>query len=555
MNPIKTFTTNLLAVLIVTSIVMAAVSMTVSPTNLEFINDNEAKNFTVTNTAMDAANVTITGTTTVSDGVNSINFLLSDIAFELEPSGGVDARTITVTTSGDPQALEFGRYSTDLTVTANDGNGNETLQKVTLTAVSSFCSAGAVGGNLTIKDVDIDNRDGDDDEWELLDVIEIEVEIENNGDDEIEDVEIHLGFFDSNGRDMADDFDFDNSDEEKIELGDINDGDDEKDTFVFRVPADFEDGNYKLAIKAFSDDLGETVECVDFAGDLESNFFEVINVDRVNDEERFVVVDDITIDSQASCGDIVSGSFTVFNIGDEDQERVLITMQSTGLGIDQSFEITEDLDQGDDETLSYSFQVPANTENKLHVIEFRTEYDYKNGVYRERSEDKFVAFLNVLGCTEFPSGPSDGNLLITASLVSDARAGEELVVTSVITNTGSEQLVVVIDAKAYQAWADLVSVSPNIATLNTGESSTITFTFNVKDEASGTQSFIIETAFGGDIEIQEVEVNIQGEDSDGITGFAGFNLGESGGLLWVIAIINVILIILIIVVAVRLSRR
>ena len=51
-------------------------------------------------------------------------------------------------------------------------------------------------------------------------------------------------------------------------------------------------------------------------------------------------------------------------------------------------------------------------------------------------------------------------------------------------------------------------------------------------------------------------MNIQGEDSDGgITGFAGFNLGESGGLLWVIAIINVILIILIIVVAVRLSRR
>ena len=160
----------------------------------------------------------------------------------------------------------------------------------------------------------------------------------------------------------------------------------------------------------------------------------------------------------------------------------------------------------------------------------------------------------MLGCTEIPGGPS-GDLLITASLVSDARAGEELVVTSVITNTGSEQLIIGIDAKAYQDWADLVSVSPSIATLNTGESSTITFTFNVKDEASGTQSFIIETAFNGDIEIQEVEVNIQGEDSGGITGFAGFNLGESGGLIWVIAIINIVLIALIIIVAIRLSRR
>jgi len=543
-------TSFLFAVLLATTFVIAAVSMTISPTTLEFTNQNQALDITLTNNVADDATVSISGTTSVTDGTNTVNFGLSQNNFVVP---GNSQGTVTITATGDPQLLEFGDYSTTLTVDATDGV--DTIPTtVTLKAISGFCSAGAVGGNLRIKNVDINNRDGDDDEWVLLDEIEIEVEVENDGDDEIEDVIIELGLFDSSGNNVIDDMDFDNTDEEEIDVGDIDDDDEEEVTFRFRIPADFDDGIHKLAIKAYGDDVGEDVECVDSSNDLRENFFETIDIDREDDEENFIVVDDIVIDEQASCGDLVSGSFTVFNIGDEDQERVLITMKNLNLGLDQQFEITQDLDEGDDETLSFSFQVPSNAEEKVYTISFRTEYDYK-----KVSEDTFTGFVNVIGCG-LPIGPGDtsvaGSVIISASLESDAIAGEELVVSSRLTNAGIETITATVDARAFQSWANLDSISPRTVTLVPGGSQTVTMTFKVDADASGAQSFVIETNANGRIDVQEVEVNLEdGASGAGITGFTGLDLGGDNSLIWVIAIVNIILIILIIIVAVRLSRR
>jgi hypothetical protein len=549
----KKFTLFLFGILVLSSIVAALLSISLSTSTLEFTKLNQQKDLVITNNG-DAATISITPSTpSVSDGTTTIGFSLSDNNFALAAGS---SKTIMITSNGNPQNLKFGQYTSTLTITADDGVQTPATQTTTVKAVSSFCSAGPVGGNLTLSKVKIDNQDGKDDEWELLDTIEIEVEVDNDGNDDIDDVFIEIGLFNSNGNNIIDDMEHDHPDEEERDVGNIRDGKDEKATFVFRIPADVDDGGYRLAVKAYSDDLGETVECVDFSNDLNNDFYETVDIDRVSDEERFIVVDDILIDEQATCGEAVSGFFTVFNIGDEDQERVLISMKNAELGLDQKFEITQDLDQGDDDTLSFVFTVPNTVEDGIYNIEFRTEYDYNNGVYREISEDTFLGFLQVIGCKAGPgSTPTPtGKVLISASLSSDAKAGEELVVTTSITNIGTDTLTSLLNARTFQSWAELSSISPTSLSLAPGESKTSTFTFNVKSTASGTQSFIIESNSAGNIDVQEVEVNIAGGSAP-VTGFAGFNLGGGSNLIWIIAIVNIILIILIIIVAVRLSQR
>jgi len=232
-------------------------------------------------------------------------------------------------------------------------------------------------------------------------------------------------------------------------------------------------------------------------------------------------------------------------------------MKNNELGLDQEFEITKDFDEGDDETFQFSFTIPDDAVDKFYNIAFRTFFDYDKGFYDEESEDTFLGFVSVLGCEVVPgpSGPvSLSGLVVLASLGSDATAGEELIVNSVITNTETETVNVIVDAKAFQSWADSVTISERILTLGSGESATVKFTFDVNEDASGEQSFLIETTVNGIIEVQEVSVNIEGEPSSTGGGF-NFNFGGDNNLIWVIAIINIVLIVLIIVVAVRLSRR
>jgi uncharacterized membrane protein len=82
--------------------------------------------------------------------------------------------------------------------------------------------------------------------------------------------------------------------------------------------------------------------------------------------------------------------------------------------------------------------------------------------------------------------------------------------------------------------------------LNAGESKDIVFTFDVADDASGTNSFVIEVQSGDKQESRTVSVAVEGK--------SGFSFAGNS-MIWIIGAINVILIILIIVVAVSISRR
>ncbi|MEK6819279.1 MAG: putative S-layer protein [Nanoarchaeota archaeon] len=471
----------------------------------------------------------------------------SENGFSLVPG---QKREITVSPSnlGEP-----GLSGRSTTIRASS-NGNSA--SLTLNVLGSFCSNGAVGGNLTIRSVDISNKgEGSEDEWKLLDEVEIEVDVKNNGNDNVDNVLVEIGLFDSTGSNQIGDLDFDNADEEQMDLGDLNDGDTDSVIFTFRIPADMEDGSYKLAVKAYSDDAGESEECMDTANDLNKRSYQDIDLQREDDESKFIAFENVEVSPlEVTCGESATLTADVFNIGDQDEDQVRVNFMIPDLQIKDSYEIKSNLDKGDNDKVDFSFIIPQNAQDKTYQIRLSADYDYRNGNYRE-SLDEFATFpLKVLGCNVQGSGSGgSGNTgriaSITANLVSDKiEPGKEAVVRATITNLKSTRSSFVIGASDYDSWSSLSGVSQRILDLDAGQSKDVTFTLKINDDSQGEQSFIIEALADGQPETREVALDISSASG------TSFSFGNNG-FIWVIGAVNLLLIILIIFVAVRISRR
>lgn len=469
----------------------------------------------------------------------TINFILSHLS----------GNSYTLRTTGDVREFPIGDFSVAGNIVGVNSTDPEPL---TVNFRSGFCEFGQVGTNLSIRDVNIDSDGDDDEEWVFLDTITVEVKVKNNGDDSIKDVVVELGLFDGSGVNKINDLDFSNSDEEQIKLNTIRDGDDKTATFEFRVPADFDSGSYRLAVKAYSDDSGESHDCAD---EFDSDIAQSISVDDETDEERSIVVDDIKLPQEISCGETASGEFTVFNIGSDDQDQVLTKMTSTELKLNQDFVIRDDLNAGDDKKVPFSFEVPNNLRDGSYTIQFNTfsDYDDRADDYDTESADPFIATLRVVGCSgssgSGSTGSGDASVTVSPSLASEAKSGEPLIVTLRLRNTASEASTAVVGVSGYESWAELSDISDRIVELEAGESKTVTLTLDVNGNAKGAQSFIVETTVDGVEDTQEVEVNLSNATSTG-----SFNLGGNS-LIWIIGAINVILLILVIAVAVRFARK
>lgn len=473
------------------------------------------------------------------------------VAFSQNNFALIPGQKLTVTVSPvDLKTVGFGGKSVSITATAESG----TQASINMSIKGSFCNFGETGGNLEITSIGI-NKAGDDDTWNLLDTVEIEVKVENVGNDKIKEVIVELGLFDSNDKNQVSDLNFENTDEEVIKIGSINDGSRGTATFSFKVPADFEDGNYKLAIKAYSDDLGESKECTDMSDDFGvDDRYTDISVDRESDSGKFIAFDNIEFTPQdATCGDSVTMTLDVYNVGDEDQEdQVKVNLENTELGISESFEIRADLNQGDKETINFDFVVPQDATDKTYSLRLSSDYDYRSGSYKKSSDEDIPVQFAVKGCGTTTEGQA---ALINAQLESDeVLAGEDLIVRATITNLKSNRASFGITAADFQSWATLKSVSPQIVDLEAGASTDVILTFSVNEDASGDESFTIEARdSSGKVDTKEVVVqNIEGvsQPSTGLSNILGGNI-----YLWIIGAVNVILIILIIIVAVRVARR
>ena len=523
----------------------ASSNITISnvPTSAVLVNQN----FTI-NVGLGSGALPLTGTVRISETTSpSTQTIFSPAEFSLTP--GSTPQQVTVIPG--LQGLKFGEN----TILFNAASGSQVTSS-RFSIKKTFCSAGETQvSNLTIDEVSWDNNGngGDEDNWELLDEIEVEVKVANDNQDRDVDAVVELGLFDSSGKNLADDLTFtedSDGDDEQIDVT-INNDDKETVKWVFKIPADFNTGDYRLAVKVYNDDRGESRDCKDSASEFDNGFYQPVTVEQTSDEGRFVVVEDIELESPLTCGQTVSGEYTVFNVGEDDEDRVKITLRNRDLNLEEIREITSDLDQGEDETLDFTLQIPATAQNGNYVLEFFTEYDYRNGIYKQESDDSFDFPIEVIGCSQNlgNSGGSLTNLEINAELSSEAEAGKELVVTATLKNTGTQDADYGLSARGYSSWAELVEISDSTVSIDAGESKEVTFTLMVNEDAVDAQTFDIQVTSSGRTQIQTVEVELAAASR------ASSLISVGNPIIWVIGIVNLILIILIIVVAVKLSRR
>jgi len=448
--------------------------------------------------------------------------------------------TIDVVTSS---SLNIGPNIASITATSDT-----TTAQGELTIEKNFCKYGEQGTDLEITDVKIDNNDGDDEEWSPLDKITIEVEVSNNnGDDKLKDIMVELGLFNSEGKNIVKDLD--DLDNEEIDLGSIKSDDEDIAVFTFTIPADFESENYKLVIKAYSDDLGEDQLCVAQNSDFDNDYYQTIDGIREEDEEKHVIFDNIKISpSIAQCGERVQLTGEIFNIGDYDYEgQVKVTLFNNELSLNLEEIVRQDLDQGDSEVVEFEFDIPAGALEKLYTLEFRTYYDYDedDDTYDIVSDDKFISTLRIEGnCMQEAQGAQ-----ITAELDSETPeviAGKQVIINANLKNTGDAETTYTVSVSGNTAWSNLVSLDPQIFSLAAGESKEVNIVLSINEGIEGDKEFTIKASYDNQETEKKVILTITGESEQQL-GSAVEHI-RNNWFIYLIILINIILIIAIILV-------
>lgn len=436
---------------------------------------------------------------------------------------------------------------------ANNYNPDATTDdgSCTYTSEATFCEVGddfsGEAGHLEITDFEIINRGaGDDEEWEYLDKIEIEVTIENTGDENINDVMVEIMIKDDSNNIMTKK-DMDISDDE-IDLGRIKDGDEE--IAVFRInelPIDLDDGDYQIYIRAYEENNEEN-ECVSTSNDFTSSDDTYFEFQIVESDGATIIVKKDLEKIQASCGDEnVEVRFMVYNTGDSDEDKVLVILENSQLGIYEKT-IIDNLRDGKGKEAVFYISVPEEISRTLNDLKISTYYDYDDDedeldefiAYGESSEDEgddFSIFLEILSC----QAPTP---TITANLESLSELGTELTVKALITNNG-EQNDFIISVSGFEAWADLVSVTPQTATVNKGEFQEVII--KLMPKVAGTQSFKIQTIVDGEPHFQSISLNIKEAPS--------IFKDISNTVLYLIVGIAALLFLIFIVLVVKISKR
>lgn len=409
----------------------------------------------------------------------------------------------------------------------------------------NFCEINGAVGDLEIKDVNFDNfGEGEDDDWFLLDEIEIEVEVENtHRTNNVKDVLVEVMILDEDENDVTSDFDFK---DEEIDLNTIKDGDSETATFkINELPADLDSGSYKIYIKAYSED-DEDTQCAAESNDLNNDLYQRIDVTREDDPAVIIKEDEQKF--SVSCGDEnVIIPLNIYNLGSSKEKKVLVTLSNSELNIEESI-VIDNLKSGKRKEVMFNLDVPEDIDEKIYKLKVRTHYDYDDDEdeldefsYSENSFDDldkdFAVRLEVLSC----QGPAP---TINANLESTAQVDSSLVIKTLVTNNGNDANFV-FSISDFETWAEVISVSPQTASINKGEFQEITVT--LKPTESGTQSFNIKAISEGETYSQPVSVNIAEKP--------GTFTNISDTALYIIVAIIAILILIFLVLIVRVSRK
>ena len=535
--------------------VVSAASFTTNPTAVNFMDNVSETEITITNSnAIQLLNVSITSATlTLEDGVvitltpnvsviNDINSS-APVKFKITPSSSVDTNN-----------LDLGKtYRGIITITnTTDATDNKTID---ITLQKSFCKD-ENNGNLDVDIVDVNVESGfgsDEDYWYPLDELQVKVDVENNGNWDIENIELEACLLDTaTSKCVFDEDDMDLS-EDKF---DLDSDDDIRVTITFKIdPDNLRAGNtgYVLYVKA-TGEISDSDSPYDNDNTCSSD-----SLDAKIRNEKFIILDNIQLvdltkvneDNKASCGSTVQITADVWNIDDDsiDGDKIYIVISNKELGIYKVIDMN-DIGEMDREILSTTIVMPSDAVQKLFAFALKVydDEDVSDSDIYENSEDdeaEYQIVIEVVNCAA--QAPQT---TISATLASAAKVGEDLVIQVSVTNTGADATYT-ISAEDYGTWAELVSVEPQALIIP--KDSTKNLIITLKPSNSGTQTFNIKaTPLSGEAKTQQVSVTVSEKTTTGtLTGaFAG--LGDT--TLWITAIIFLVLIVVIVLLIIRVAR-
>ncbi len=532
----KILTLIILAVLLLTSVVLATKSYTVStPSSITAIEgETKSASFTITNDGNETLSnlaISLNSTSTLTDGTSTItiNFNQTSITNFLNQT----SQTITINAS-IPSDFDIGTYKAVINL-----NGDSIAKTATLDIVidPNVCSDGKKGSDLSIN---IQNPDSGDD-FKPGDLIDAEIDVSNDGSDDL-DVKVEASLWDlDKGKKIA----YVRSDEQNID-------EDSDETFNLQLQLPYtgfdEDNDYKLFIKAY--ESGNEDDNCNYNSQSQNLELDDDNVII----EKFVLTPNIV-----NCGDQVTATVDVLNIGTNDQDDVTVKILNTELKLDKSssvFSLDQYGDSDDDMTETFIFTIPETSQEKDYSI---TSTVYSDGPSNSKTQTLKVMCEATQQTTTTTTGTSSAGSLSTPSTLTSASIGSTLPFNYVITNPSSQSKTYTLELTPLGAWA-----SPQSQTVTVGAGQASSFILNIPistNIAEGTYSASVKLLSSGNIldtkslSVELLRSNYESEPNK-FTGKTVIDDLKIGNIpLWVWIVLNVILALIILTLAYLLLRK
>lgn len=214
-------------------------------------------------------------------------------------------------------------------------------------------------GGLEITDVDATPSKAKPDEKFTVDI-----EVENNGELDIEDIDLDVKILDDNGNVV----DNDGDDLEEEEELDLDEGDDDEFTFTFTVPADANDNDdYTIFVSMCGRDENHTKVCV-------NDTSESISIER--EKHEVLIYNTFLSPDTLDCFDTTDLTFGIKNIGREDED-VVVSVSNDALGISETDTIELDAEDEDDykQSFSYALALPTDLKPGAYPLKISALYD------------------------------------------------------------------------------------------------------------------------------------------------------------------------------------
>jgi len=467
-------------------------------------------------TALTVSGITTSGTFADEDN-NPITFTFSNVPSTIAPG---ETKQVTLHFSVD-QDIMVDSYPTNgdgKLLIATTSFTKELGLRVDVTP-EEMCEDGRVSdgdplfsdvdvGNLRVQDID-EPDSGDD--FGAGDTIQVSGTVENNADNDLDViVEVILYNIDQDeviARAETDSLDVNEDDEEDFDVD-------------LEIPVDSsdldEDDAYRLFIKVYDDDDGEDENCN----------YDDIEMEFQREDNQVVVTKTSVTPAVLSCSANANFAVEVKNVGSDDDDRVYVQLREQELGLDyesDTFSLDKFDDRDDTNTITYSFKVPSNAEEKAYNVEAIVVFD------GGRETDSEFITLTVRDCGV---SSDEGNARISLLQGSiSAVPGKLFGFPFKLANLETETRQYLIEITPVGGWAS--QPQSQLVTLQAGQETTLYSYITPKsDLTSGSYSLNIEVKQDNKVIAKQTAAVQVSSDGGEITGGSAFQPNINLSSIW-----------------------